>query len=311
MRLYSMYFICKSNIDVIKNVKVENIKNNSGELIRVSNWLDCVEALNKLVNVPGLKEATTKLYEIVPIFVRNRDVFDLDMTVFKGFDKAIRELISGISTIILMYDQMGITQNTDLGFDIKLPQFESIKELSNCIKDLEFIVNQCPFLNVPDGEIKFNSADVGSFWLTFFVVGTATSQLLFNLSKLADAAVKIKSHVITVKQQEEELRSMQLKNGLSSELIDTFRKINKSFVDKAVHELEEDLVHLKDGEEIDKAGKSVEKLADWMNKGLQIYSTIDAPKEVRDLFPPQEEQSLLNDDVIKLIAQKENGEQKS
>lgn len=128
---------------------------------------------------------------------------------------------------------------------------------------------------------------------------------------MVDAAIKIQSHVVTVKQQEEQFRSMEQKNELTSELIDAFRKVNKSLVNSAVHELEPGLGSLDNGEEIDKVGRSIEKLADWMNKGLQIYSTIDAPKDVRDLFPPQEEQSLLNDDVIKLIEQKENGEQKS
>lgn len=311
MRLYSMYVLCKSNIGFIKNVKGQGMTTNSGTFVRVNNWLSCIEALDKLANIPGLKESTTKFYESVPVILRGRDVFDLDSANYTGLDLAKKELLSSIGTIISMYEQMGLPQNTGLGFDIKLPQFVSIKDFSNCIKDLEFIVNQCPFLSVPDSEIKFKSADVGSFWITFLVAGTATSQMLLNLSKLVDAAVKIQSHVVTVKQQEEQLRSMELKNELTSELIGTFKKVNKSLVDKTVHELESDLGTLKDGEEVDKAGRSIEKLADWMNKGLQIYSAIDAPEEIKDLFPPQEEQQLLNDDIIKLLEQKGNSEQQS
>lgn len=309
MRLYSMYFICKNNIEVIRNFKLDALSNGTGQINRIKGWSDVIKSLNKLANVPGIKKYSEKLYESVPVMVRERDGFDLSIDVGNKVESARKELLSSISTIIGMYEQMGLAQSTDTGFDIKLPQFDSIKDFSNCIKDLEFIINQCPFLNVPDGEIKFKSADVGSFWITFFVVGTAASQILFNFSKLVDAAVKIQSHVITVKQQEEQFRSMQQKNELTSELIDAFRKVNKSLVDSAVHELEPGLGSLEDGEEVDKVGRSIEKLADWMNKGLKIYSTIDAPKEVRDLFPPQVEQPLLNDDVIKLIEQKENNKQ--
>lgn len=309
MRLYSMYFICKSNIEIIKNFKAETISNASGQFIRVKGWAETIKSLNKLANIPGIKTYAEKLYESIPVMIRDRDTFDLSIDIGGKLESARKDLVSSISTIIGMYEQMGLTQSADTGFDIKLPQFESIKDFSNCIKDLEFIINQCPFLSIPDSEIKFKSADVGSFWITFFIGGTATIQMLLSLSKLVDAAVKIQSHVITVKQQEEQLRSMELKNELASELFDTFRKVNKSFVDNVIHELESDLGPLKDGEEVDKAGKSIEKLADWMNKGLQIYSTIDAPKEVRDLFPPQEEQPLLNDDVIKLIEQKEENKE--
>ncbi|EXG87933.1 hypothetical protein K413DRAFT_4838 [Clostridium sp. ASBs410] len=306
MRLYSMYFICKGNIDVIENIKIENLNTNSGPSGRICGWLEIVKALNKLANVPGLKEVTTKLYESVPIFVRNRDVIELNVPSLSKFDVSKRELASSINTIILMYEQMGLIHNADPGFDMKLPQFESIKDFSNCIKDVEFIFNQCPYLRIPNGEIKFKSADVGSFWITFFIAGTAASAMLINLSKVIDAAVKIKSHVVTVKQQEEALRAMDLKNGIASDIFDTFRQVNKSIIDKCVHELEADLGPLKDGEEVGKVGKSIEKLAEWMDKGLQIYSAIDAPQEVRDLFPPQEEQPLLNNEIIKLIEQKEN-----
>lgn len=308
MRLYSMYFICKNNIEIIKNYKTEAVANNSGQFIRVTGWIVVIKSLNKLANVPGIKEYSEKLYESVPVMLRDRDTFDLSLNAGDKLESARKELLSSISAIIGMYEQMGLTQNTNTGFDIRLPQFDSIKDFSNCIKDLEFIINQCPFLSVPDGEIKFKSADVGSFWITFFVVGTAASQILFNFSKLVDAATKIQSHVVTVKQQEEQFRSMAQKNELTSELIDAFRKVNKILVDSTIHEIESGLGTLKDGEEIDKAGRSIEKLADWMNKGLQIYSTIDAPKEVRDLFPPQEEQPLLNADVIKLIEQKNRKE---
>ena len=69
-------------------------------------------------------------------------------------------------------------------------------------------------------------------------------------------------------------------------------------------ELQNELGKLNDGEEKDKVGKSLEKLAYWMDKGMQIYSTIEAPPEIKDLFPEQEELSFLTDDIQKLIEMK-------
>ena len=52
-------------------------------------------------------------------------------------------------------------------------------------------------------------------------------------------------------------------------------------------------------------GRCLEKLSIWMNKGLQIYSSIEAPKEVKDVFPEQQDLSFLTDDIQKLIEEKE------
>ena len=40
------------------------------------------------------------------------------------------------------------------------------------------------------------------------------------------------------------------------------------------------------------------------DKGLQIYSAIDADNEIKDLFPVQEDLSFLSDDIQKLIEMK-------
>ena len=58
-------------------------------------------------------------------------------------------------------------------------------------------------------------------------------------------------------------------------------------------------------EEKDKAGKTLEKLGYWMDKGMQIYSSIDAPVEIKDVFPLQQETNFLSDDLIKLLENKE------
>ena len=41
-----------------------------------------------------------------------------------------------------------------------------------------------------------------------------------------------------------------------------------------------------------------------MDKGMQIYSSINAPSEIKDVFPTQEEVNILSDDLLKLIEMK-------
>lgn len=305
MRLYSMYFLCKNNIKEIESFNILTRAANGNTIKYVTNWQRIISVLNKLAGISCVRPATEKFLESVPSVYRDREQFDLDNTSAEKLTSAKKELLARLDTIIKLYESSHSEKKDNLGFDIKLPDFDKIEEISNCMKDLEFVINQCPYLNIPDSEIKYESADVGSFWITFFVVGTAATTVLINLSKIIEAAIRIKSQVVTVKQQEEELRSLQMKNNLSSDVIDAFRQVNKNLTDKCVRSLESDLGELPNGEDADKVGKSMEKLAFWMEKGMQIYSAIDAPKDIKVLFPQQEEQKLLNDDVIKLLEAKE------
>ena len=68
---------------------------------------------------------------------------------------------------------------------------------------------------------------MGSQWLSFLVVTAGTFGILNNLARLVDKAVAIKSHIITLNQQEKLLDSMRLKNEATEEAIDVFKKMKR------------------------------------------------------------------------------------
>lgn len=311
MRLYSMYFLCKENIDAVEAINVQTKSSGNSTTYYIANWKKTATLLNRLAAMPCIIPAATELFETIPAVQRDKDQFDIDITTRNKFMASRRNLQSRMDTIIRLYEDSHSEKTKEYGFDVKLPDFKGFDEMVDCMNDLKFVLNQCPYLNIPDAKIEYQSADVGSFWIDFAVAGAAAATLLFNLSKLVEMAVKIKSQVITVKQQEEQLRAMQEKNKLAGEIIETFRQVNKSLTDDYVRNLEAELGKLPEREATDKVGKSIEKLGYWMDKGLQIYSAIDAPKDVKLLFPQQEEPKLL-DDVAKLIEEtkKENKGQK-
>ena len=146
---------------------------------------------------------------------------------------------------------------------------------------------------------------MGSTWLTFVIGGAAATTIISNLAKIVDNAIKMKSHITTVKMQEEALRTLEIKDEIAAEVLEAYKKTNQVLTQNSVTELERELGKLKDGEERDKVGKTLEKLGFWMEKGMQIYSAIDAPTEIKDVFPKQQEVSFLSDDIMKLLENKE------
>lgn len=313
MRLFGMYYVCKNYLPVVENMKLESRQVNtaagSNTTIQfLSGWQEKSKILNELAKIEPLRGRAEAMYSSIPVVFLDRDKFDLSAGDCDKFKKARQDLTVAMQTVIQLYEATNAQKVSaeSLGFDIKLPTFENVGEFSECLKDLDFIVKQCPYLNLKDAQIRYGSVDIGSTWLTFLVMGAAATTILTNLSKIVDMSVKIKSHVATVKMQEEALRSMEIKRDIANEVIDAYKKTNKVIVNQCVEELENGIEALNDGEEKDKVGRSIEKLGAWMDKGLQIYSTIDAPKEIKDLFPVQEDLSFLTDDLQKLLEMKTN-----
>lgn len=307
MRLYGMYYTCKKYIEYVKDMKVY-AKNTGGNTSwSINSWKEKSIVLNELGKMNPLRTYARKLYETVPIVYRDRDEFDITDTVKDNFVTAREILVIAMETIIDMYESINPNKmiNEEYGFDIKMPEFYDLGEFAKCIEDLNFIIKQCPYLNDKDGQIKYGTIDVGSTWLTFAIGGAAATTIISNLAKIVDNAIKMKSHITTVKMQEEALRTLEVKDEIAAEVLEAYKKANRVLTQNAVTELERELGELNDGEERDKVGKTLEKLAFWMDKGMQIYSSIDAPTEIKDVFPKQQEVSFLSDDLIKLLENKE------
>lgn len=307
MRLYGMYYTCKKHIEYVKNMKVTNKTTAREATWSIKSWAERSKVLNELAKMKPLRTPAREVYEAIPVVYRDQDEFDISGTVKDRFVAARGKLIVAMETVIDMYETINPKKviDEDYGFDIKMPEFDDLGEFSKCMEDLDFVMKQCPYLNDKDGQIKYGSIDVGSTWLTFIIVGVGATTIMTNLAKIVDAAIKIKSHITTVKMQEEALRSVEIRDEIAAEVLDAYKKANRVLTQKSVAELEQELGELKDGEEKDKAGKALEKLGYWMDKGMQIYSSIDAPVEIKDVFPLQQETNFLSDDLIKLLENKE------
>lgn len=213
-------------------------------------------------------------------------------------------MLLAINTIINLYESLGLPDARH-GIDVKIPNCESLKEYMEYLKEIDFIFTQCPYLLASDEEIKFNNVDVGSQWLTFIVIAAGTFGILNNLATLVDKAIAIKSHYISMKQQEEIYKAMRQKNEIGDEAIDAFKGYKRIMMDGYVKDLEGQLGELKDGEERGKVEKSLEKLIMLMEKGVEIYASIETPNEVKALFPMNENNVLLPDNIVKLLEAKE------
>lgn len=305
MRLYNIYYVCKQYLPTIQNIEIVEIRNgnNAHTGYRIKNWGNARIALAELKKIKCLEGNVEHLCGTLNFWSLEKDAPEVTIDGGKNFRSSRKDLLITMMTIIELYESLELEQ-TQCGIDVKIPKCESLKEYMDYLKEIEFIFTQCPYLLADDEELKFNNVDVGSQWLTFFVVATGTFYILNNLGTLVNKAIAIKSHLLTLKQQEVILETMKLKKEVTDEVIDVFKKLKRDAMEGYVKDLEGELGELKDGEERGKVEKSLEKLVMLMDKGVEIYSSIEAPNEVKALFPINEDNPILPDNIVKLLEEK-------
>lgn len=310
MRLYNIYYICcacKDEID--ENLDFVSNKNEKNQVVsyRINGWGECRKAIEQLRNISCMKEYSENVYGTIGVIERDQENPVVSPDTKIRFEKSLNELKIAIESIKRLYRSLDIGESS-VGIDIKIPKCETLKEYADYLKEIDFIFSQCPYLLSSEEEVKFNNVDVGSQWISFSVITAGTFWILNNLAKLVDKAIFIKSHIISLKQQEEILETMRLKNEVTNETIDVFKKMKRMVMDGYVNDLESEIGELSNGEEKGKVEKSLEKLSLLIDKGVEIYSSIDTPNEVKVLFPTNEDNPILPDNIVKLLEKKDDKE---
>ena len=315
MRFGEIYRKCKDNYDSISGYYQSIFKiyqNNTGEIITVGkDKLDEIKALNeklkylkkqieqKLGDIECFKDTCERISYAIS---NNRLSIQQKMSIAK-------ELLIQMECIIQLYESMGQNKR-GIGLDIKIPETEDITEFKKYIDGLEFVLTKCPFFQSDEASLKFRSVDIGSTWLIIAIVSTsasliAVSALLNNIVAFIDKCWVIKSHKQTYLMQQQEIEKSEFDQKKKEQLIETVLEVYKISVSNAIKELEETTGYrIQDGDERGRAEQSLEKLEKLIDKGLQIYASIDSPPETKALFEPLEMHYLSIAEELKRIEQK-------
>ena len=158
---------------------------------------------------------------------------------------------------------------------------------------------------------NIHTAQVASLWLTFFIAGTTViggSILLNNIAAFVDKCIILRSHFLTTQKEKQELEAGQKVIEHKEAILNYIDSQYRKEVDLAIKAMEEKTgynVENKDDDENARVELCFSKMGELIDKGLQIYSTIDSPKEAQALFEPLEMKYLSVEDTLKLLSEKE------
>lgn len=305
MKLYNVYRLCKQNIKFFKKQNFNKKEVNNNQITyELKNWTEFRTQLKVIRKIPVLTDYVNDYFNTIPVFLQDEGIIELSSQTATKLNSIKFSICSRMQTIIDLYENMNIS-NGGNGVDIKMPPCDDLKDYISYLKDIDFIFSQCPFLQYENEIIKFDSVDVGSNWLKLAIATTSTCMILTGVAALVDKALILRSHYISIQQQEETLKSIQIKNELSKEQIETFNLLRATYMKDAISSLEKDLGELDNPEERDKAERSLEKLELLLEKGCEIYATLDSPEEIQSLFPEIQGNLELPDNIMKYLEEKE------
>ncbi len=304
MRFGEIYRRCKENYNYIEhchNQVSEKYGKIRGENQVITELNSLTESIKKnLGDINILQEVTHK--------VNNRN-----LTSGARLNVIENELLAKMKLIIQLYESLD--QNKQgIGLDIKVPETDNFTEFKKFIDGLEFVFTKCPFFQSNDARLKFKSVDIGSTWL---IIGVACatiatgSVLLNNIATFIDKCIVIQSHKQTYMMQKQEIEKSKCDKAEKEEIIKYLEKAFKIGVDNAIKELEDATGHqIQDGDERGRVEQSFERLEKLLDKGLQIYVSIDSPPETKALFEPLEMHYLSIAEELKRIEKKSDDETK-
>lgn len=310
MRVHEMFYLVNKALEAWVDPSFHERRAGS-EVVSYScqNAEDIVSLLKPLMPFQVIKEQIDIIYGTHDTFYKGKPG-----ALTKNEKDKIVTSMQKIKSILLTMQSMCKALGVDLdscGFDIKLPPNMTLSELSECTKDLNHIFTQCPLLHSDDEQIQFRGVDVGSMWLTFAIIGvgvTTAFYILNNIAAMVDKIMIIRSHAAACQQQEELIRQAKLKNDMLQTIVDANKQAIKMLTRQVAEELaaengvtsHDDIAHIEG---------SLSMLKEWVDKGLEVYAAVDAPKEVKAVFPPLEIQSLSNFSIKELKAHENDTEE--
>ena len=307
MRLYNIYYLCKTAKQSIDEIDFSEF-NNSREF-QIEGWENGITALSLLREMAFIKEYADNAIKIIPVYVRSDANPRIDAATKNHFRSVLNEIKVRLDSVIKLYESLEAGEAKE-GIDIKIPKCNDLKEYIQYMKDIDFILSQCPFISGSGEEIVFNTFDVGSMWLSLFIKATAGSHVIMSvLSKMSEIATQFRSNNVVINQQKEILETMRQKNEIGQEMLDTFKKMKTLMLDNAVSQIEESSgIKLANDEERDKARRAIDTFSELLDKGVELYSAIETPEDVKVKFPFAENDPLLSEEALKLIEDKEETE---
>lgn len=308
MRLNALNYLLQKELIELRKVSIVNDKNGVYE---ITNWGDASKALQRLKNENFIANDIELVLKSVSYYISEK--ISMNAQEFKIFNDSYLKLLGKIKTVVEFISSLNFEEK-EYEINVMLPSIQDLSELSDLIDKLDKAFNQCPLLDIC-GQIKFERLDIGSNWIVL-ILSKAVAEVLklfaefiktcFEIGKIIEETKKVSIErrilELDLKKEEEKdlIEKLKVKEEekLREQCLEAARKINPEKIAKLNPEESVKLVY------------SITTIAELFVKGMSIYPSLEASKEIVNAFPQKEILEIKEEVNLLESKEPENSEKK-
>lgn len=278
MRLIKISLLFKNLLPKL-NVTTETLSNG---YIKISKFKDAVSAVTNISDIGIFKKTAETILKNEALSISLMDEIALPKKEADVFISNLDKLKTDVQYLIRISNE--IYEEEDLNsVSFKLPENQSLKEVSKTFTDLDMILTQSLVNSYLNGQITIGHFDRGSLWLNIILGSNAA--LLF-LSGLVKLYFDSKERELAIKAKEHAIKDLDLQVGFREEIRTAIlAKIDKEDEDSFNKLLDENNIPKDDNEYIERIKHSKDLLFKLLDKGLQVHPAITNNNQNENILP--------------------------
>lgn len=227
--------------------------------------------------------------------------FEDQTIIINTENTTINNFISFIQTASLgISEYVNLKSKTDEDFvlNIYLPSQYTFSDFESLSNDLKKGI-ELPSLDV-GGSSKIISAEPGSIWL---VVAFTTSAAITMVGKIIKIATKANIEIQKGKIFANYAQSLKLSNEMNQTILEAQKKLVNEIIDKEIEEAKKDIDTSDDITKVSRLKLAVKTISELLRREIKFLPSPKMGIGIVENFPDEENSSLIEKEMIKLLSQ--------
>ncbi len=171
---------------------------------------------------------------------------------------------------------------SDNALEIKLPPKNDLTDVASALSKLEKAMSQSISHDLLRADLKVESFDNGSLWVTVVV---STGIAMQFIASLVWSAAIIRKKILEGNLLNTHVRSLEIKNTMFEEIEQAQKKQLQLLIESEAKQLEASVNIENDPEYRQRLMFSIRELAELLIEGSEVHPALSAPEEVKNLLP--------------------------
>jgi len=256
-----------------------NLRNSLKELDKTNLFQNQIKGLKSLSWFSGFED--------------QKNVSNSENTQITNFISFIKIASQGINE----YIDLNSKSNEGFILNIYLPSQYTFSEFESLSNDLKKGI-ELPALDV-GGSSTIISAEPGSIWL---VVAFTTSAAISIVGKIIRIATKANIEIQKGKIFANYAKSLKLSNEMNQTILEAQKKLIDEIIEKEIEEAKKDIDTSDDITKVGRLKLAVTTISELLRKEIKFLPSPKMASDIVENFPDEENSSLIEKEMIKLIS---------